>query len=70
MLNMFLICAAAVIVLLVLTIKLKKVRGFFAVLTILALLPTSVTGLIAFGQGARINYPADPAEAIKTLRGE
>lgn len=68
MLNMFLICAAAVIVLLVLTIKLKKVRGFFAVLTILALLPTSVTGLIAFGQGARINYPADPAEAIAAGR--
>ena len=64
MLNMFLICAAAVIVLLVLTIKLKKVRGFFAVLTILALLPTAVTGLIAFGQGHYLNYPADPAEAI------
>ena len=68
MLNMFLICAAAVIVLLVLTIKLKKVRGFFAVLTILALLPTAVTGLIAFGQGHYLNYPADPAEAIAAGR--
>ena len=67
MLNMFLICAAAVLVLLVLTIKVKKVRGLFAVLLILALLPTAVTGLIAFGLGDIIHYPGTPSAAALEL---
>ena len=63
-LPMFLISAAAVLVLAVLAIKLKKVRGLFVILTVLALLPTAVLGLITFGQGSLINYPGDPARAV------
>ena len=66
-LQMCLICAAVCVVLLALAIKLKKVRGLFAVLTVLALFPTGVTGLIAFGQGAVINYPGDPAAAVTSM---
>ena len=66
-LPMFLICAVATLLLLLLSIKLKKVRGLFLVLTLLGLLPTAVTGLIAFGQGALINYPGAPEEAVSGM---
>jgi len=66
-LPMFLISAAAVIVLAVLAIKCKKVRGLFVVLTLLALLPTAVLGLIAFGQGRLVNYPGVPEQAVISM---
>ena len=64
---MFLISAAAAALFAVLTIKLKKVRGLFAVLTIAALLPAAVLGLITFGQGGLVNYPGDPAQAVTEM---
>ena len=64
---MFFGCAAVCAVLLILAVKLKKRRGLFAVLTALALFPTAVTGLIAIGQGALINYPGEPAAAVVSM---
>lgn len=66
-LPMFLSCAAVCVLLLTLAIKLKKVRGLFVALEVLALLPTAVTGLIAFGQGDLINYPGAPAAAVVSM---
>ena len=59
--------AAACVLLLVLAVKIKKARGLFAVLTIIALLPAAVLGLIAFGGGDVINYPGDPAAAVENM---
>ena len=66
-LPMFIGAAAVTLLFAVLMIKLKKVRGLFAVLMILALLPTAVLGLITFGQGALINYPGDPSESVREM---
>lgn len=67
-LMMLLICAAVVIAYAALAIKLKKVRGLFVVLTILALLPTAVLGVIVGGYGDLLNYPGDPADAVTQWR--
>ncbi|MBQ3011277.1 MAG: phosphodiester glycosidase family protein [Oscillospiraceae bacterium] len=65
---MLAICVAVTLLLLILTIKLKKVRGLFAVLTLLALLPTAVIGVIVGGYGDYLNYPGVPAEAVTDWR--
>lgn len=65
---MFLCCAAVTIAFAVSAIKLKKVRGLFAVLTIVALLPTAVLGILAAGLGDILNYPGAPEEAVTQLR--
>lgn len=65
---MFLCCAAVMIAFAVPAIKLKKVRGLFVVLTIVALLPTAVLGVIVAGFGDYINYPGTPAAAITERR--
>ena len=67
-LMMLLICAAVVIAFAALAIKLKKVRGLFVVLTVLALLPTAVLGVIVAGFGDILNYPGDPADAVTQWR--
>lgn len=67
-LMMLLICAAVVIAFAALAIKLKKVRGLFVVLTVLALLPTAVLGVIVAGFGDMLNYPGDPADAVTQWR--
>ena len=64
---MFLGAAVVTLLFAALTIKFKKVRGLFAVLMVLALLPTAVLGLIAFGQGDLINYPGDPSAAVQSM---
>ena len=65
--KMFLGAAAVFALLLVLAVKIKKLRGLFAVLTVIALLPTVVLGLIAFGAGSIIHYPGDPAAAVEAM---
>ena len=59
-LMMFLICVAAVVLFAALAIKLKKARVPMVILTILALLPTVVLGLLTAGLGDVLNYPGQP----------
>ena len=64
---MFLGAAVVTLLFAALAIKFKKVRGLFAVLMIVALLPTAVLGLITFGQGDLINYPGNPSAAVLSM---
>ena len=67
LIKMFLGAAAACVLFAVLAVKIKKVRGLFAVLTVIALLPAVPPGLIVFGAGHVINYPGDPAAAVESM---
>ena len=62
--KMFLGAAAVCALFVLLAVKLKKVCKLFVALTVVALLPTLVLGLIACGAGSVINYPGDPAAAV------
>ncbi|MBP3654137.1 MAG: phosphodiester glycosidase family protein [Oscillospiraceae bacterium] len=64
---MFLICVAAVVLFAALAIKLKKARVPMVILTILALLPTVVLGLLTAGLGDVLNYPGQPQAAVMGL---
>ena len=66
-LMMFLICVAAVVLFAALAIKLKKARVPMVILTILALLPTVVLGLLTAGLGDVLNYPGQPQAAVMGL---
>ena len=65
--KLFLGAAAACVLLLVLAVKIKKLRGLFGGLAVIALLPTVVLGLIAFEAADIINYPGDPAAAVEGM---
>ena len=68
MIPMFVACIAVTVVLFALAVKLKKLRALFVVLTVLALLPAAVLGVIVGGFGDVLNYPGDPAEAVTQWR--
>lgn len=64
---MFAGAAAVCVLFAVLAWKIKKVRGLFAVLTVIALMPTVVLGLITFGAADFIHYPGDPSEVMEEM---
>lgn len=67
LIKMFLGAAAVCILLTLPAVKIKKIRGLFVVLTIIALIPTVALGLITFGAGGILNYPGDPAAAVEGM---
>lgn len=67
LIKIFLGAAAVCVLLLLLAVKCGKARGLFALLTVIALLPTLLLGLIVFGAGDVICYPGDPAAAVKGM---
>ena len=67
MITAFLISAAVVLVCAGLAVKIKKQRVLLGILAALALVPAALFGLIAFGGGAIVNYPGDPAGAVEGM---
>ncbi len=58
---MFLGAAVVCVLLAVLAVKMKKLRGLFAVLTVAALVPTAILGMMT------LNYPGDPAASVTVM---
>lgn len=59
--------AALFLALVFLAVKVKKFRVVSATLSVLALLPTVLFGLIAFGFGNIVNYPGDPKQTVVSM---
>ena len=66
-LKCLLIAAAVLLASVAAAVKIKKLRGLFIVLAVLAAVPTAGLGLIAMGQGQLLNYPGTPAAAVEGM---